>query len=222
MAAKVTLKIILHYILNNLLCFVVFLEGYLIGLAMIVFIGPVFFTLLQSALRFGKLSGTMVAFGIIASDVVCILIYFFGLNSVELPSSFNYTIAAIGALFLIAMGMKYLLQKPPNSEVVFASKLNLVSSFTKGFLVNFVNPFVFVVWAGIVVFAKESYPTPTEVQLHLIGVLAGIITTDLLKVLLADKIKPFLKPKILEKTTKFFGIVMIGFALRLILYFLAK
>jgi len=75
-----------------------------------------------------------------------------------------------------------------------------------------------VVWAGIFVFAKESYSTQTEVQYHLIAVLAGILTTDLLKVLLADKIKPFLKPKILEKTTKFFGIVMIGFAFRLILY----
>ncbi|MFT6441666.1 MAG: threonine/homoserine/homoserine lactone efflux protein [Salibacteraceae bacterium] len=200
----------------------IFLEGYSIGLAMIVFIGPVFFTLLQSALRFGKLSGTMVAFGIIVSDIVCILIYFFGLNSIELPAYFNNIVAAIGALVLIAMGLKYLLQKPPNSEVVFASKLNLVSSFTNGFLVNFVNPFVFVVWAGIVLFAKESYSTPTEVQVHLIGVLAGIITTDLLKVLLADKIKPFLKPKILEKTTRFFGIVMIGFAFRLILYLLSK
>ena len=200
----------------------IFLEGYLIGLAMIVFIGPVFFTLLQSALRFGKLSGTMVAFGIIVSDIVCILIYFFGLNSIELPAYFNTIIAAIGAPVLIALGLKYLLQKPPNSEVVFASKLNLVSSFTNGFLVNFVNPFVFVVWAGIVLFAKESYSTPTEVQVHLIGVLAGIITTDLLKVLLADKIKPFLKPKILEKTTRFFGIVMIGFAFRLILYLLPK
>jgi threonine/homoserine/homoserine lactone efflux protein len=201
---------------------VIFLEGYSIGLAMIVFIGPVFFTLLQSALRFGKLSGTMVAFGIIISDIVCILIYFFGLNSIELPAYFNNIVAAIGALVLIAMGLKYLLQKPPNSEVVFASKLNLVSSFTNGFLVNFVNPFVFVVWAGIVLFAKESYSTPTEIQVHLIGVLAGIITTDLLKVLLADKIKPFLKPKILEKTTRFFGIVMIGFAFRLILYLLSK
>ena len=200
----------------------IFLEGYLIGLAMIVFIGPVFFTLLQSALRFGKLSGTMVAFGIIVSDIVCILIYFFGLNSIELPAYFNNIVAAIGALVLIALGLKYLLQKPPNSEVVFASTLNLVSSFTYGFLVNFVNPFVFVVWAGIVLFAKESYSTPTEVQVHLIGVLAGIITTDLLKVLLADKIKPFLKPKILEKTTRFFGIVMIGFAFRLILYLLPK
>ena len=200
----------------------IFLEGYSIGLAMIVFIGPVFFTLLQSALRFGKLSGTMVAFGIIVSDIVCILIYFFGLNSIELPAYFNNIVAAIGALVLIAMGLKYLLQKPPNSEVVFASTLNLVSSFTNGFLVNFVNPFVFVVWAGIVLFAKESYSTPTEVQVHLIGVLAGIITTDLLKVLLADKIKPFLKPKILEKTTRFFGIVMIGFAFRLILYLLSK
>ncbi len=200
----------------------IFLEGYLIGLAMIVFIGPVFFTLLQSALRFGKLSGTMVAFGIIVSDIVCILIYFFGLNSIELPAYFNTIIAAIGALVLIALGLKYLLQKPPNSEVAFASKLNLVSSFTNGFLVNFVNPFVFVVWAGIVLFAKESYSTPTEVQVHLVGVLAGIITTDLLKVLLADKIKPFLKPKILQKTTRFFGIVMIGFAFRLILYLLPK
>ncbi|MAZ37286.1 LysE family transporter [Salibacteraceae bacterium] len=196
----------------------VFLEGYLIGLAMIVFIGPVFFTLLQSAFRFGKLSGIMVAIGIIVSDIVCVLIYYFGLNRIELPASSNYIIALTGAIILIGLGIKYLLQKPPNSEVSFASNLNLVSSFTKGFAVNFVNPFVFVVWAGIFVFAKESYSTQTEVQYHLIAVLAGILTTDLLKVLLADKIKPFLKPKILEKTTKFFGIVMIGFAFRLILY----
>jgi len=185
---------------------------------MIVFIGPVFFTLLQSALRFGKLSGTMVALGIIASDIICVLIYYFGLNSIELPASSNNIIAITGAIILIAMGIKYLLQKPPNSEVVFASKLNSISSFTKGFLVNFVNPFVFVVWAGIFVFAKESYSTQTEVQIHLTAVLTGILTTDLMKVLLADKIKPFLKPRILEKTTKFFGVVMIGFAIRLILY----
>lgn len=40
------------------------LEGYLIGLWMIVFIGPVFFTLIQSTLHYGVRLGLSVAFGI--------------------------------------------------------------------------------------------------------------------------------------------------------------
>lgn len=196
----------------------IFLEGYLIGLAMIVFIGPVFFTLLQSSLQFGKFSGIMVALGIIVSDIICVLIYYFGLNNIDLPESSKFILALLGALILTVLGLKNIILKPSQTEVEFSSKLNLISSFVKGFLVNFVNPFVFIVWAGLFVYAKESTSNDSETLFHLTAVLAGILSTDLLKVVLAKKIKPFLKPKILEKATKIFGIIMIGFAIRLILY----
>lgn len=195
-----------------------FLEGFGIGLAMVVFIGPVFFTLIQSSLQFGKLSGLMVALGIIVSDIVCVLIYYLGLNTIDFsPDALKYT-AAAGSILLFGMGVKYIIQKPPSNNVQLNIKLNLLSSFTKGFAVNFINPFVFLVWAGVYVFAYEKYTGEFGLELHLIGVLLGILLTDILKVLISSKLNHYLQSKYLARASKAFGVIMIGFALRLILY----
>ena len=44
-----------------------FLKGYGIGLAMVIFIGPVFFTLLKTTLKYGMTGGMLAAAGIITS-----------------------------------------------------------------------------------------------------------------------------------------------------------
>ncbi|MBQ0740572.1 LysE family transporter, partial [Aquimarina celericrescens] len=57
------------------------LEGYAIGLGMIIFIGPVFFLLLHSSIQYGSKAGVAVALGIIFSDIVCVMLCYFGLSS---------------------------------------------------------------------------------------------------------------------------------------------
>mgnify|MGYP003692573679 CR=1 FL=1 len=185
---------------------------------MVIFVGPVFFTLVHSTLRFGKMAGVMVALGIIISDLICILIFYYGLDKITLPPNLTKWFTLTGALLLMGIGTNYIVQKPKDSAVVFNKKLTLVSSFTKGFLVNFVNPFVFLVWAGVAVLVHTKSESSNESFYALMACLAGILTTDLLKVFLAHKIKPFLKPKALKIMVKIFGFVFIGFGLRLILY----
>mgnify|MGYP003340062785 CR=1 FL=1 len=60
-------------------------KGVLAGLSMLLFIGPVFFTLLKSALQHGIKTGVSVAFGIFISDVICVNMLFKFKPSSEQP-----------------------------------------------------------------------------------------------------------------------------------------
>ncbi len=198
-----------------------FLEGYLVGLGMIIFIGPVFFLLLSSTLKCGFTPGLMVALGIICSDIVCVLICNYGLVPFINYSDSNFWIALVGGILLIGLGIKYLQAKKidPEKKVELPHHYH-IAFFTKGFFVNFVNPFVFMVWIGLVKFTERK--TGLDSTLFFSGTLLGIFTTDFLKVALAKRIKDFIKPNILQLIFRICGVVLIVFGLRMILYFYFK
>jgi threonine/homoserine/homoserine lactone efflux protein len=58
-----------------------FFEGYIVGLGMIVFIGPVFFLLLSISLHQGTKAGVATAFGIVISDLICVCLCYFGVTN---------------------------------------------------------------------------------------------------------------------------------------------
>jgi len=199
---------------------VAFLEGYGWGLAMIIFIGPVVFTLLKNTIDKGRTAGIMVASGIIISDVVAVALLCSAgaINFLE-KSGTQYWIALAGAVILLIMGAKYFLNpKVPNESKQRIKGRDKLASFTGGFLVNFVNPFVFVVWIGFIAYAEELYGNERSFYVFLSALLLGIFTQDLLKVLFAEKIKPFLQPKRLRVIYKVMGVFMVLFAIRLLVY----
>lgn len=196
-----------------------FIDGLGIGLAMVIFIGPVVFTLLHAALKNGFSAGLTVALGIIVSDVLAIAICLAGAIPFFSNTSNQFWIAIAGAILLLLLGFKYI-----TSPVMFDQKTDklkkreIASYFVKGFLVNFVNPFVFMVWIGLLLFAKEKYSSNNDFWLFLVAVLIGIFVQDMLKALFAKKIKPFLNPKKLKVIYKWFGYILILFSLRLFIW----
>ena len=100
---------------------------------------------------------------------------------------------------------------PDDAEVYY-----YLGYFTQGFLVNGVNPFVFVVWIGFITIGRNNYQE-TSLYIFLIAILVGIFATDILKSFLADKIKPYLKEKTLLIAYKIIGFILIGFSIRIIL-----
>lgn len=194
-----------------------FLEGFGVGLAMVVFIGPVFFTLLKSALNYGFWAGMMVALGIFISDVVCVGLCAFGAIPFFKNPDNQFYLAVGGSVILFGLGLKYLLK--PNVNVDEQVKLNAghyTAYFTKGFLVNFVNPFVFLVWISVIGLAQGKYGAGEELWIFLSASLFGILTTDTLKVVFAEKIKPLIQPKVLLRAYQIIGLLLIGFGLRLV------
>ena len=194
-----------------------FLEGFLVGLGMVVFIGPVFFTLLKSALNYGFWAGMMVAFGIFVSDVVCVALCSFGAIPFFKNEENQFYLAVGGALILFGLGLKYLLK--PNVNVDEQVKLHAghyTVYFTKGFLVNFVNPFVFLVWIGVIGLAQGKFGSGQDLWLFLGAALLGILFTDSLKVVFADKIKRLIQPKFLSRAYQIMGVALVVFGARLL------
>ncbi len=197
------------------------LHGYLLGLGFVIFLGPVFFYLLKSTLEAGFWSGVFVALGIVFADFSCISICSFGAIPFFKNTQNQLWLGIFGALILLFLGIKFILKPqmlPQSTEKIKLTKRNYFSFFTQGFLINFVNPFVFVVWIGIIGIAETTYSGTTNVFLFLGSALLGIFTIEFSKVVLAHRIKTILNPSYLIKIYRVFGVILIIFSVWVFVY----
>ncbi len=194
-----------------------FLHGLGLGLSTAIIIGPVFFTLLKNALQYGRNAGIAVAIGIILSDILVFFIcYYIALSYLEsiLNHQYSYWIAAA---LLLLFGFSFIFKKiKAVEELPKSTTKNILSSLVQGFLVNFVNPFVFLIWIAFISIGDKKYTADLNFSLFIFGILLGVFATDLLKALLAHRIRHLLKQRYLSLVYKLIGIVLLLFALRLI------
>lgn len=198
-----------------------FLQGYLtgLGLALVLSFGPVFFTLLHGSLEHGFRSGLAVALGIFAGDALClVLLTAFGIADFITDPAHQFYLGVVGAVVLIGLGARYLL-KPYRGEPAEAAPLkpgHYLSFGLRGFLVNFVNPFVFVVWLGMIGLAGTRYAAGQGLLIFLLGSLVAIFSTDVLKALFAHRIKPLLRPEWITLTFRGIGAGLILFGVHIL------
>ena len=192
--------------------------GLLLGLGTLLFIGPVFFYLIKSTLESGFKAGIFVALGIILGDILCLLIALYGSNEFMTRPTFVLWASIIGGALLLFMGLKYVLK--PNLDTTVKGRLQRSSLLVygiNGFLINFVNPFVFTVWFGFVSYTKALYDNGTAV-FSLVITLSVIFSTDVLKALFAERISWLIEPQKLKNIFRVFGALMICFSIRLLLH----
>lgn len=195
-----------------------FLTGVLLGLSTLIFIGPVLFYLLKSSMESGVKAGLAVALGIIVGDIICVVLALYGVGRFFESEESQRWLAIVGGIILLLIGLKYLLKPVAKKEIKEKFKRkSLGVYFLNGFLVNFVNPFVFFVWLGFVSINQAKYDE-TGVILSLITTLLVIFTTDCLKAFFASKLIRVIRPEVLSKVFRFFGVLMLVFAIRLLLF----
>lgn len=175
--------------------------------------------LLKSSIESGVNAGISVALGIVISDVVCLYLCSYFAPYFQDPTTLKVA-AFIGAAVLIFIGVSYIKTKPKVQSKKRFTNQSFVSFFGKGFLINFVNPFVFVVWLGFVIYGEENFSIQHNRVSFFMGILFTIFATDVIKVLLAQPIKKVLSIKTLTKTYKIIGVLLLLFSLRLIAYVL--
>ncbi|KAA1244013.1 LysE family translocator [Aquimarina sp. RZ0] len=193
-----------------------FIEGFGIGLGMIIFVGPVFFLLLNSSLQYGVKAGVSVALGIIISDLVCAVLCYYGLSSFMIASQNQFWIGIVGSLILVALGFYYLFKKVKIINEIATSSSAISTFFIKGFSVNFFNPFVFIVWIWIFKYGQTKYDEPGLLGVFIGSVLLGILITDLFKVFLSKKVKKLVSENKLLIFFKITGVVLLVFAVRVL------
>lgn len=192
-------------------------QGFLVGLATVIFIGPVFFYLLSASIEFGLGGGIIVALGIIVSDLAVLLICYQGLAKLLTQEISQIWLSFIGAIILMVMGIWNIFFKkikPATGQKATSKRRTIL--FTKGFLINFVNPFVFAVWIGLLSYAQSNWLDAVEGKIYISGVLIGIFSTDVTKVVLSKYLQNWLNPKRLTLLYRGIGLLMMAFGFRLV------
>jgi len=174
------------------------IEGILFGLTLSILMGPIFIALTQSSIERGYQAGLAVGAGIWISDLLFIVLTYEFVNRITHIINgeyFQLTMGIIGGVVLIAFGLYSVLSKLKelNPSKITGAK-SYLQFFTKGFLINTINPFTFIFWISVIstyVLARDI--TGWESFAFLGSILVVIIITDSLKVLLAQLLRKRLK-----------------------------
>lgn len=199
-----------------------FWNGIQLGLALSILAGPILFALIQAGVERGFRAGAVLGAGVWISDLLFIIAAFMGSAFLESIVSNDVVLRWLGisgSLILMLIGLGTLLSKPPKMHYV--SEIGTQRSpyhllWLKGFAINTLNPFTFFFWISVmtgVVLAKDLQQS--DATLFFSGILGTIILTDLAKVILAKRIRHFLKWKHLVWLRRIAGIgfLVFGFLL---------
>lgn len=208
------------------------LEGALAGLILSVFVGPIFFTMLQLGVEHGFRAAFVLALGQWVSDLLYIFLAFWGaiwvedlINDAERQATFVWYSGTIGGVLLLLFGAGLLLTKAvstqtsdkieiPNENV---SKIAYIAYFLQGLLINTINPTPLLFWMSLMAFAINSKYVEGATAALYISVMSVVVITDCLKIYLAKTIRDRLKPHHFLYVRRLAGLILAGFGLALLL-----
>ncbi len=199
------------------------LKGLLLGLILSISIGPVIFAIIKQSLTNGKRSGYAFVAGVSSSDFVLLFICNVFTSLFNLVLNHKSAIALAGAGFLLIMGLYTLFFKKLKLENMGSDGVNktvsikdLVSSYFSGFLMNTLNPSVFLfwfAWTAAINNSADNTPNPIQYKLVVFGTCLGfVLLSDLIKVFLAGKLRPRITEKNLLWINRFSGMIILIFS----------
>lgn len=200
------------------------LKGLLLGLILSISIGPVIFAILKQSLTNGHKAGYAFVAGVSASDISLLIVCNVFTALFTLVLSHKAIVAMAGAGFLLIMGLYTLFFKKIKTAALDENrkelrKRDVVGIFFSGFLMNTLNPSVFLFWfawtAAIGVDAEKA-ENPYHYKIIVFGTcLLFVLISDLIKVAIAGTLRPRLTEKTLIGINRVSGIIILIFSLAL-------
>jgi threonine/homoserine/homoserine lactone efflux protein len=196
-------------------------NGIQLGVVLAFLIGPVFFSIIQTSVEKGFWKGALVALGVSLSDIIYVIICYFGLVQFFQNPQFRTYMFYAGGGILILFGLYYLIVKSRRNrqtDTPAPGERKAYRYIMKGLIINGMSPMVLIFWIGTISVASLDfgYSKGTQFFLFFAAVLMTVFGTDLLKAYLADKLRRLVTPRSMMVINIILGIVMIGFGIRLI------
>jgi threonine/homoserine/homoserine lactone efflux protein len=199
-------------------------QGLIIILLLTFSFGPAFFSLINTGIKYGYKPGSILAFGVVASDfflcmIICVLVHFGAVNFLHSEKAQTFS-AIIGGIILIVFGAFYFKKHVSKSDEAILIDYQAPHPFLmllKGFLLNLFNPTVWFLWLGNVTAVSKTlnYSLVNMIVFFSI-VLGAVLFVELAKVALAEKIKIYLTDKLMTIVNYITGTVLIIFGVVLI------
>ena len=182
-------------------------------------LGPAFFVLIETSIEKGFRAATVFDLGVIFSDVIFILIAYF--SSYQLLENINNQpgLYVFGGTLLSLYGASNFIKKTTTQvTAIKQNQSNYTSLFVKGFLLNIINIGVLVFWLGLVIVVTPNLGgNYIRVIVFFSTLIVSYFLTDLIKILLAKRMKSYLKQDNIIKAKKALGILIFVFGLFLVI-----
>lgn len=180
----------------------------------LVFIGPIFFLLIETSFSRGPKHALALDIGVIVADIICIVISYFASGDIvhlidQYPGFYRITafIILVYGIFMMVTRTKMHLAKEKN----FISQ-NYFKTFLNGFLFNLLNVGVILFWLVTVISVRNQYPDKTDFFLYIGLVILTYLGIDLVKILLAKQFHDKLTQKVANAIRRGVGIILILFS----------
>lgn len=201
------------------------------GLVLSVMPGPAFFILIQTSIEKGVKSALSFDLGVLFADLIYITLSFVFFNEIaKLTAGENQTIVKlIGGIIFIGFGIYSLFKSNPRQGIKknrgMEVKQNQVVGkdywmlFIKGFVLNLLNPGIIFYWFGLMTLGSDELGANNNYLLmfFLAIILIVFFSVDILKVLGAKRLQPYMTPTLFKALNVFTAIVLLGFGVVLVI-----
>ncbi len=194
------------------------LQGILFGLTLAILLGPIFFTVIQLSLQKGSKAGLTSCAGVWVSDFLFIILTYLFIKEIDQfisDSTFTYWMGLVGGFVLIVFGVATFFNNSKlNFEKQKHTKNDYFTFFSKGFLVNTINPFTLIFWLTVIstkVIGEKI--SNSDATIFFGAIMMVIIVTDFIKVFLAKLIRNRLKVHHFTLISKVAGVGLMIFGL---------
>lgn len=197
-------------------------EGAFLGFTLAFLVGPTFISLIQTSIQRGFRAGVQFAVGISLSDVSLIALSYLGLLQVFSSANQHKTLGIIGGCILITFGIiTFKRNHSIPTHIPLTARVStgrFFKYFSKGFLLNILNPFLLIFWVGVMGLVSAKYTIPSkEVHVFFSACIVTVFSTDLIKVIVSRKIQKHLDKRKLKLLNRFAGSMLMLFGVILII-----
>lgn len=181
----------------------------------IVFIGPIFFLLIETSFSRGPKHAFTLDLGVVLADVLCIVAaYFASGDLVEIidkhPGFYRITalIVFIYAIYMVVSKTKMHL---PGEEKLISQ--NYFKTFLNGFFFNILNIGVVLFWLVTVISVRNTYPETGDFLLYMGLVVGTYLFIDFFKIYLAKVFHDRLTQNVANRIRKGVGYILVVFSI---------
>lgn len=194
-------------------------KGILLGLLLSISVGPVIFSILKQSINNGIKGGMAFIIGVSFSDVSLAVAANFFTELFSQLTEYRQYIGIGGSVFLITVGLYFLFFKKVHvneegKQILKVRKRDYLKLFLAGYFMNILNPAVILFWLTT---ATAFISNTSEQRLIIFGIaLALVFAGDVLKVVLAGKLRRRLTPRNIHLINRLNGIILVGFGIALL------
>lgn len=190
----------------------------------LVFIGPIFFLLIETAFSRGPKHALALDLGVVLADITCITAaYFASADLVEIidkhPGFYRITAIIILVYALYMIFTKTTMHAPGEEKLIGQ---NYLKTFINGFFFNLLNIGVVLFWLVTVISVRNSYPKTEHFLIYMAIVILTYLAIDFLKISLAKQFHDKLTESVANKIRKGVGFILIGFSIFIFMQSFAK